>query len=138
MLLSVQRIESYDGLPKAWQERFTFYDRFGAPNTTPKARQAYRALPFLDKARLTVNIWAFLFGPVYFFVKGMWRKGLILLAVAVALVVVLIALDAPDNISRGAALIVPAFALTTANYAYYLHAVKGSQSWNIFQGFGRL
>ena len=124
-------------LPDSWQRRFAFYDRFGVPNISQESRQAYRDLSFGDKLRLNTNIWAFLFGPFYFFVKGMWRKGLVLLVVAIALAATFLAVDAPGIVVRAASLVVPALAMTTANYAYYLHVVKGSRSWNVFEGFSR-
>lgn len=133
----MSELRTYDELPRSWQQRFAFYDEYGVPNTSPESREAYRALPFGSKIRLNANIWGFLFGPIYFFVKGMWRKGLVLLALAVALAVVVIGVGAPDIIDRAASLVVPALAMTTANYAYYLHVVKGSQSWNVFEGLGR-
>jgi hypothetical protein len=87
--------------------------------------------------RINTNIWGFLFGPIYFFVKGMWRKGLTLLLLAIGLAAIMIGAGAPDLVDRAASLVVPAMAMTTANYAYYLHVVKGSQSWNVFEGLGR-
>ncbi|MGE2715203.1 DUF2628 domain-containing protein [Mycolicibacterium litorale] len=131
------QLRSYDELPASWRQRFAFYDEYGVPNTSPESREAYRRLPLGTKMRLTVNIWAFLFGPIYFFVKGMWRKGLVLLALAIALAAIVLSLNAPDVVDRVASLIVPALALTTANYAYYLHVVKGSRSWNAFEGLSR-
>ncbi|MGV0794966.1 DUF2628 domain-containing protein [Mycolicibacterium sp. XJ1819] len=128
--------QSYTDLASSWQQRFAFYDRYGVPNSTPESRAAYRQLPFGTKMRLTANGWAFFFGPIYFFLKGMWRKGLALLAIAVGLAVVVLGLDTPDVVVRIASLVVPAIAMTTANYAYYLH-IRGSQSWNVFEGLGR-
>ena len=46
-------------------------------------------------------------------------------------------LPIPDTAARGLGMAVPALALTTANYAYYLHVTKGSRSWNPFEGLGR-
>jgi hypothetical protein len=130
--------QRYTELARSWQQRFAFYDRYGVPNSTPESRQAYRELPFGKKMRLNANIWGFLFGPFYFFVKGMWRKGLVLLALAIALAATfIVVVDAPDAIARAASFVVPALAMTTANYAYYLHVVKGSRSWNVFEGLGR-
>ncbi|SEH47413.1 Protein of unknown function [Mycolicibacterium rutilum] len=127
----------YDDLARSWQQRFAFYDQYGVPNTSPQSREAYRRLPFGQKLRLNTNIWGFLFGPFYFFVKGMWRKGLVLLAAAIVLGTLIVGLDAPDIVSRALSIVVPVFAMTTANYAYYLHVVRGSQSWNVFEGLGR-
>lgn len=122
---------------ESWRQRFEFFEEFGIPNSTPESRQAYRRLPLGAKFRLTSNLWAFLFGPIYFFVKGMWRKGLVLAGLAIALAVVVLGLGTPDLVDRAASLVVPALAMTTANYAYYLHAVMGSRSWNPFEGLGR-
>ncbi|MCV7281720.1 DUF2628 domain-containing protein [Mycolicibacterium flavescens] len=129
--------QNYEDFARSWQQRFTFYDHYGVPNTSPESREAYKQLSFMDKLRLTNNIWGLLFGPIYFFVKGMWRKGLVLLGAVVVLATIAIGLDVPDIIDRALSLIVPVFAMTTANYAYYLHAVKGDRSWNVFEGLRR-
>ncbi len=121
----------------SWQKRFDFFNAYGLPNSTPESRAAYRALSFMDRLKLTSNILAFLFGPIYFFVKGMWRKGLTLLGIFVAVEVVLIILNASDTLVRGIGFGLAAIAMTTANYAYYLHVVRGSQSWNLFEGYGK-
>ncbi|KHO18947.1 DUF2628 domain-containing protein [Mycolicibacterium setense] len=124
-------------LSPAWQKRFDFFNAYGLPNSTPESKAAYRNLPFGTKLRIGSNFPAFFFGPIYFFVKGMWRKGLTLLGIALAVSVLLFVLDLPDSIGRGAGIAVAAIAMSTANYAYYLHAVGRSQSWNLFEGFGR-
>jgi hypothetical protein len=121
----------------SWQKRFDFFNAYGLPNATPESKAAYQALSFMDRIKLTSNILAFLFGPIYFFVKGMWRKGLTLLGIFVAVEVVLFVLDASDALVRGVGFGLAAMAMTTANYAYYLHVVRGSQSWNLFEGHGR-
>ncbi len=121
----------------SWQKRFDFFNAYGLPNSTPESRAAYRALSFMDRLKLTSNILAFLFGPIYFFVKGMWRKGLTLLGIFFAVEVVLVVLDVPDSLVRGIGFGLAAIAMTTANYAYYLHVVRGSRSWNLFEGHGR-
>ena len=121
----------------SWQKRFDFFNAYGLPNSTPESRAAYRALSFMDRLKLSSNILAFLFGPIYFFVKGMWRKGLTLLGIFFAVEVVLVVLDVPDSLVRGIGFGLAAIAMTTANYAYYLHVVRGSRSWNLFEGHGR-
>lgn len=121
----------------SWQQRFDFFNAYGLPNSTPESKAAYQAMSFMDRLKLTSNILAFLFGPIYFFVKGMWRKGLTLLGIFFAVEVVLVVLDVPDSLVRGIGFGLAAIAMTTANYAYYLHVVRGSQSWNLFEGHGR-
>jgi hypothetical protein len=124
-------------MPKRWQQRFAFYDAYGLPSSSLEAREAYKVLPFGTKVRIGSNILAFLFGPLYFFAKGMWRKGLTLLAAAITIAVVTIVIDVPDSIARAIGLGFAAAAATTANYAYYLHVVKHSRSWNLWEGFSR-
>ena len=124
-------------LSPTWQMRFDFFNTYGLPSSTPEAKAAYRALPFGTKLRLGPNFLAFLFGPIYFFVKGMWRKGLTLLGIGLVVSVVVIVLNVSDGVVRGAGLVMAALAMTTANYAYYLHVVRHSQSWNLLEGFGR-
>lgn len=121
----------------SWQQRFDFFNAYGLPNSTPESKAAYQAMSFMDRLKLTSNILAFLFGPIYFFVKGMWRKGLTLLGIFFAVEVVLVVLDVPDSLVRGIGFGLAAIAMTTANYAYYLHVVRGSQSLNLFEWHGR-
>ena len=131
-----QQLPSFTVSP-SWQKRFDFFNAYGLPNSTPESRAAYRALSFMERLKLSSNILAFLFGPIYFFVKGMWRKGLTLLGIFFVVEVVLVVLDVPDSLVRGIGFGLAAIGMTTANYAYYLHVVRGSRSWNLFEGYGR-
>lgn len=124
-------------LAPVWQSRFAFFDRYGLPNGTAEARSALSALPFGQRLRINANVLAFLFGPFYFFVKGMWRKGLTLLGVGFAAATVLSSIGVSDSIVRAVGFGVSAAAMLTANFAYYLQVRRGSTSWNPFEGFGR-
>ncbi len=124
-------------LSPTWQQRFAFFDAHGLPSSSPEARDAIRALPWRARLRINTNFLAFLFFPFYFFVKGMWRKGLVWAAVAATLAAFGVALDVSDQIARAIGIGLAGGAMATANYAYYLHAVKGSRSWNVLEGFGR-
>jgi hypothetical protein len=84
--------------------------------------------------RLAFNVLAFLFGPIYFAVKGMWRKGLTLVAIGVAVGVVMEVGGLPPSLSTPVAAAMGALAGSTANYAYYLHVRAKSRSWNPFEG----
>jgi Protein of unknown function (DUF2628) len=123
-------------LAASWQRRFAFFDLYGLPNSSPAAKLAYRTLPFWEKVRLTSNVWAFLFGCIYFYVKGMWRKGTTILGIGIGLGLLLGLFQAPNFLAQAVAFGFAGGIMTTANYAYYLH-VRGSQSWNPFEGFGR-
>ncbi|KWX60247.1 DUF2628 domain-containing protein [Mycobacterium sp. NAZ190054] len=121
-------------LSETWRIRFAYFETYGPVSSTPEGKQAFRALSFWDRIRISSNLWAFLFGPIYFFVKGVWRKGVTLLLLACVLAVVLVFVDVGAVVERAASLIVPVLAMTTANYAYYLHVVAGSRSWNPWEG----
>ncbi|OBB81805.1 DUF2628 domain-containing protein [Mycolicibacterium peregrinum] len=126
-----------DNLSDSWRWKFDFFHTYGLPSSSPEAKAAFRNLSFMARMRLNSNILAFLFGPIYFFVKGMWRKGLTLLGITVAAAVIFTAVGVNDNVARAIGIGIAALAMSTANYAYYLHVTRGSQSWNPFEGFGR-
>lgn len=124
-------------LSDSWRWKFDFFDRYGLPSSSPEAKAAFRELSFWNRMRLNSNILAFLFGAIYFFVKGMWRKGLTLLGITVVAAAVFTSIGVSDTFARAIGLGIAALAMTTANYAYYLHVTRNSQSWNPFEGFGR-
>ncbi|MGU3499196.1 DUF2628 domain-containing protein [Mycobacterium sp. C31M] len=123
-------------LPASWQRRFDFFDLYGLPSSSPAAKAAYKVLPLWDKLRLTSNVWAFLFGFIYFFVKGMWRKGTSVLGIGAGLGVLLAVLEAPSLLANAVTFGFAGAIMTVANYGYYLHVRRNSQSWNPFEGFG--
>jgi hypothetical protein len=124
-------------LSPRWQDRFEFFAEYGPPNATQRSRDAIRELPLGKRLVVNQNYFAFFFSPFYFFVKGMWRKGITLLGAALVLAVTAALLPIPEMAARGLSLVVPALAMTSANYAYFLHVTKGSTSWNPFEGLGR-
>lgn len=121
-------------LSETWRIRFAYFETYGPVGCSPEGRQAFRALSLWDKARIATNPLALLFGPVYFFVKGMWRKGLTLLLLAVPSAVVIVVVGPGGAVEWAVALMVPVLAMTTANYAYFLHVVERSRSWNPWEG----
>ncbi|WP_306358824.1 MULTISPECIES: DUF2628 domain-containing protein [unclassified Nocardia] len=133
---------TYDDLKPKWRERFAFFDSYGHPGA-PEYRQAVRGLPFRKQMLVGSNFIAFFFGPIYFFVLGLWRKNLSLLGIWVGVVVAIIALEAimettvPDLVARGVGFGMAALYMSTANYAYYLQRTRGIQGWNPFEGMGK-
>lgn len=121
-------------LSETWRIRFAYFETYGPVGSSPEGKQAYRALSLWDKARIATNPFALLFGPVYFFVKGMWRKGLTLLLLAVAPAAVIVVVRPGGVVEWVLALIVPVLAMIAANYAYFLHVVEHSRSWNPWEG----
>jgi hypothetical protein len=125
-------------LKPQWRERFAFYDAHGAPSSAAY-RSAFDALPFGRRLTLGMNGFALLLGPVYYFALGMWRKGLALSMLVIALGGLETGFEALTGIEIPAALdtaLSVALALlfgVCANYAYYLK-VHGRDGWNPFEG----
>ncbi|MBV7569634.1 DUF2628 domain-containing protein [Pseudomonas sp. PDM27] len=136
---STDELQTYNVSPK-WQERFTFFDQYGAPKS-PDFKRGFKQLPARKRILINLNFIAFFFGPIYFFVLGLWKKNLAIIAIIVALSFALALIftllgyeQAPKAFDTGMNV---AFALMyglSANYAYYLKQVKGSQGWNPFEG----
>lgn len=136
LAVMTQPSSKYAALPAIWQYRFDFYDRYGAPSS-PSGRAALAQLTLAPRLTMKVNVWGFLFAALYFFVKGMWRKGLTLLAVNITIPLVLSAAEWPAALGQLGNLVTGVTAMLTANYAYYLHVVAHSRSWNPLEGLGR-
>ena len=123
-----------------WQQRFDFFNTYGAPND-PRYKAALKALPDRwSKVKINANFFAFFFGPIYLFMLGLWKKNLALLGIMIAVYVgatwicAMLNTEVPRGVDNGLGLgFSIAYALIT-NYAYYLKEVKGEQGWNPFKG----
>jgi hypothetical protein len=85
--------------------------------------------------RIGNNTPAFVLGAGYFFVKDMWRKGLALLAAALAIAVAIVVSDVPLSVARAIGTGYAAANIT--NHTYFLHVIRHGRSWNFLEGFGR-
>ncbi|MUM15888.1 MULTISPECIES: DUF2628 domain-containing protein [unclassified Mycobacteroides] len=119
-------------LPKVWQRRFAFYDERLEARPVGGNR-LYRALAYLSRSGMTTNAWAFFLGPIYFFVKGMWRKGITLALMAAGAMGVLYIVHASSGWTLAVSVVFALVYTFTANRAYYLHWVRHSESWNPFE-----
>ena len=121
-------------LSPIWQTRFDFFRRYGSPGSTSKeTRQALRAMGFWKNYRISQNFLAFLFGPVYFAIKGMWRQALTFLLVGFGVVTTLSLLGVSGGVFRAVGFGFSFMYSITANYAYFRH-VNGERSWNPVAG----
>ena len=81
----------------------------------------YKALPFWTK----FSVWGLLIGVLFYFFKGMWKKGLVLMAVNVLVVVLSEAIPALALL-----LYLPmVIAFAQANIDYYRKMVLGEDFW---------
>ncbi|QGZ41301.1 uncharacterized protein DUF2628 [Pseudoduganella flava] len=116
-------------LPLVWTEKFALIDRAGGVGL-PKLTQ----LPLAARLRIHCNLFAMLFGVLYYVCKGMWKRGVSLALLAIALTLLLQWSAAPLGLSAdtahnlATALSALAYAWR-ANVDYYKQAVLGDDSW---------
>jgi Protein of unknown function (DUF2628) len=116
-----------------WNTRFAFFDRYGKPNG-PQYKEELKKRPRKQQIIVNANIFALFFGPIYFFILGLWKKGLALLGIQMVLGAVLSVCGAPGFLFRGVGFAFALFYMLGANYSYYLKRVKGQDGWNPFEG----
>ena len=89
----------------------------------------FKTLSFGERMKF-FNIWAFLFGPFYYFAKGMWKKAISLWAVSVLIIVILQAIFQALGLSDPATYIVAAAIFgSRANIDYYKKIKLGDNNW---------
>jgi len=120
---------AYADLGPKWVHNFALLEQAGGVRL-PRLG----TLPLGDRARLLVNIWALIFGPIYYAAKGMWRKGLALfLAMMVVLVLVELAAEllgiGDKKIELASDIVVPFIFAARANIDYYKKMVLGDNGW---------
>jgi hypothetical protein len=111
-----------DTLPQKWITIFSLIEKARGPTLPDKAN-----LSRPERRKVTWNFWAAGFSALYYFVKGMWKKGLTLLMISIGcnivaeLVFSIIGLSrSSPNLATTAALIAIAFiAGRRANVDYY-------------------
>ncbi|GGM00805.1 membrane protein [Pseudomonas asuensis] len=124
-----------------WQERFAFYETYGAPKTVT-FKKAFKSLPYRKKL-LLIRCWpAFFLGPFYLiFALGLKKKGLALLGIGFSISLLellfqeLTGIDVPQALDFGISMAFLFASSMIANYAYYLKEIKNTQSWNPLEGF---
>jgi hypothetical protein len=108
---------------ETWKRRFRAIEAAGGPKL-PR----FKELPFGERFGIQFNILAFLFGPFYFLVKGLWRQALayVIIAITFAMVMELIGLGKFIRaIGYGFA---AAYALR-ANVSYYQRVIQQQAPW---------
>ena len=107
-----------------WKQRFRLIEKIGWHKGVWKNYWNFKQLPLGQRFSLFFNIWGFLFGPIYYFAKGMWVKALFLIGLYVLLNIVLALLDVDINVFQFA---IPVYCASMANYDFYMLKVKGKQ-----------
>ena len=139
MTSEISQPAQYSELKPKWQERFAFFDAYGAPSS-PHAREAFKELTKRKQRLINLNYYALFFGPIYFLTLGLWKKALSLLAItaftsiAIDGAFLMAGHETSMIFDRGLDV---AFAFLwgyCTNYAYYLKTIKKVQNWNPFVG----
>lgn len=122
---------------KKWQKRFEFFKKISSP-TASAFHTAYDEESVRDKLLYVINYWALFFNVFYFFKLGLWKKNLTLLGITACMSLILFGLNSlfvlPSFVILSFAISCFILWALTANYAYYLKEIKGSDSWNPFEG----
>lgn len=120
-----------DGLPVSdkWKEKFRLFRKAGAP-----AFSRLKDLPAGERKRagFGFNLFAFLFGPFYYLAKGMWRRGLSLMVVCIAVVAgleIMFELLGWKRLGNALGYGVAAVYAVRANIDYYKKMVLGDNGW---------
>jgi hypothetical protein len=118
-----------DTLPVSdnWKARFRLFDKAGGPKL-PNFKQ----LPFGERMKISFNILGFLFGPIYYAVKGMWKKGLAMFGALIVGIVVLsfvLELVGMGQLNRALGYAAAALFAVRANVDYYKKMVLGDDGW---------
>jgi hypothetical protein len=116
-----------DDISQIWRIRFDLIEKAGGRGL-PMRQQ----LSFGEHFRMTWNIWAFLFGPFYFLVKGMWRKALVYWLLGFV-PLMLIDLASPDNelgpLKFDVNIAAAAWCMLRSNTDYYRKLVLKDNGW---------
>lgn len=138
-----QSTNPYPGYPARWADRFAFFDLHGRPGTRAY-KGAIRAASFMERIKFGQNLLAFIFGPIYLLVLGLWRTALMTTVLALTSYALLTGLamsmtssTAIDFLSRMVGLAVAWVCSCGANYRYYQKEIKREpESWNVFKNLG--
>jgi Protein of unknown function (DUF2628) len=110
-----------------WKAKFYLLEKAGGVKMA-----GIKALSASERMKITFNFFAFLFGPIYYAVKGMWKKGLALFAasvVVILLVSLLLELAGLGRFANALGYGAAAIYAIRANIDYYKKMVLKQNGW---------
>jgi len=116
-------------LDATWRRRFEFYATHSSPFSKP-ALDAYKALSGADRLQIGFNIWAFVFGILYYIFLGITKRGIGIAAVSFIVWLLLIGADADTWWLRAHAIATQAVFGGMANYYYFIKVTQGRDEWD--------
>lgn len=126
---------STPSVSEAWKVKFDILQKIGADNQfIYKAMGAaeYKSLSFREKNKISFNILAFLFGPLYYFSKTMWAKGAAILGATWVLAALLTLVESVIGVALPAVVYwIPSAVICAqlANYDYFRKVMHGETMW---------
>jgi hypothetical protein len=126
----------------SWKAKFKLLESVGAADKfVYKATSSveFKALSFRERQKISLNLLAFIFGPLYYFSKKMWRKGAVLFGGITLLNVILTLIEMGVGAEFPPVVYwVPSAVICAqlANYDYYKFVVHNEVMWkplNIFE-----
>jgi len=107
---------SRQDISESWKRKFQLIDKAGGPGMPN-----IRSLTFGERMSVSFNVLAFLFGPFYFLMKGLWRQAIGYTVIALALYYT----GLVGYVGMGLA----ALQAVRANVGYYRKVVSGDAPW---------
>lgn len=125
-----------------WLFRFAFFERTLGKMGSPAYRDEFKKLTFGQRIKVNFNFFAFFFGIIYLCILGLWKKGLVLFAVACLFGFALGLYEAIsgatlDSAARVIGIMYSVACASIANYAWFLKERKGICGWNPLEGMTR-
>lgn len=117
----------------SWNKKFDILEKIGAGNGLKSYFENYKLLSFGERFKIGFNVFAFMFGPFYYFVKRMWFKGAFLLGAIVTLNVILTLIESAFDTTFPMAIYqMPGAAICAsfANYDYYRFYKHQEKIWD--------
>jgi hypothetical protein len=105
---------------ESWKKNFRLIEKAGGPDLP-----YFRDLPFGERFGLNFNFLAFLFGPIYLAVKGLWRQAIVYFVLGFTIVLILESMGFSGRIGTGLGFI----CAMRANTSYYRKVVLGEAPW---------
>ncbi|MBI5558480.1 MAG: DUF2628 domain-containing protein [Deltaproteobacteria bacterium] len=110
-------------ISESWKQKFSLIEKAGGPELP-----YIKNLEFNERIGLKFNIVAFIFGPLYYVAKGLWRQAIVYLLLSVALGFLLEALGFHE-IAKAVGYFFAAIFGLRANTSYYKKIVLCQTSW---------
>ncbi|MBT3380722.1 MAG: DUF2628 domain-containing protein [Lentisphaerae bacterium] len=133
--------ESGTNVSRKWEERFELFGKISADDSLIRKffrTPGFKGLDSKEQKTIRWNGLALLFGPLYYFCKGMWRKGAVLLGVVwlFGVVLTLVELFSGESIPGLVYWLPSAFICgQLANFDYYRHIRHRDKAWSFLPTF---